>query len=490
MALRKEGIMDISCSKRHHAVLVPFPAQGHINPMMQVALKLVNEGFLITFVNTEYNHSRIAGANKSNHTMIRSVVVPDGLPSNDTRTDIAKLCDVTENVIVPFLDNLIHQIKEEDNGSSVCLVVDVMASQALEIAQHHHIPKAALWTSLAATYALLYNIPSLVSSQIIPSNGVPKDFKMVKYLPSMPPLCPAHLPWAPGFNDSQQEFIFHFINRYMERVREIDWVICNSFHHLEDPAISELVEKGGSVCPIGPLIPSALLNSNSGLRLEITTGFWAEEGECLNWLDMQSSQSVIYVSFGSLSVLSETQFQQLALGLEATQRPFLWVVRPDLLQGTEAAFPPGFVERIQWSQRGCLVSWCPQLRVLSHPSIACFLTHCGWNSALESISMGVPMLCWPYFGDQFLNQSYIVHVWKIGLSLLKENTASTESGTLIIDMTEIKRAVERAVTGKEVAEMKRRVMKLRERAIAAVKEGGSSDTNFRNFATAMKSVEK
>lgn len=484
--------MDIiRCSKRHHAVLVPFPAQGHINPMMQVALKLVEEGFFISFVNTDYNHSRIAEANKTSdlnnqNMMIRYVVVPDGLPSTDTRTDIAKLCVVTENVIVPFLDNLIHEIKEElDNDSSVCLVVDAMASQALEIAQRHHIPKAALWTSLTATYALVYNIPSLVSSQIIPSNGVPKDFKMVKYLPSMPPLYSAHLPWAPGFNDSEQEYFFHFINRYMERVREIDWVICNSFHHLEAPAISSVVQNGGSVCPIGPLILS-----KSGVGLEIGTGFWVEEGECLDWLDRQSKESVIYVSFGSLSVLSETQFQQLALGLEATERPFLWVVRSDLLQGSKAAFPPGFMEYIEQSQRGCLVSWCPQLRVLSHPSIACFLTHCGWNSTLESITMGVPMLCWPDFADQFLNQSYIVHVWKIGLSLLKENTTSGDSVTSVIDMTEIKRAVQRVVIGKEGAEMKRRVMKLRESAIDAVKEGGSSYTNFRNFATAMKIVEK
>ena len=159
-----------------------------------------------------------------------------------------------------------------------------------------------------------------------------------------------------------------------------------------------------------------LLNSNSeGNKLEIKTGFWAEEGECLDWLDKLSRKSVIYVSFGSVTVLSQTQFQQLALALEATERPFLWVVRSDLLEaGSEVAFPPGFLERIQLQrQQGCLVSWCPQLRVLSHPSIACFVTHCGWNSALESISMGVPMLCWPHFADQFLNQSYIVHVWKI-----------------------------------------------------------------------------
>ena len=162
-------------------------------------------------------------------------------------------------------------------------------------------------------YALVVKI-GILSLLIWVSAGVPKDFKMVKYLPSMPPLCSAHLPWASGFNDSQQEFILDFVNRYMEKVRGIEWVIFNSFHHLEAPTISNLLQEGASVYPVGPLIPSALLTSNSeGRGSEIRMGFWAEEGECLDWLDKQSRQSVIYVSFGSLSVLSQTQFNSLHL---------------------------------------------------------------------------------------------------------------------------------------------------------------------------------
>ena len=245
--------------------------------------------------------------------MIHFVVVHDGPPLSDTHTDVPKLCDATKNVIVPFLDNAIHQIKEEDGDSSVCLVVDALALRAVEISQCYWIPKVIIWTSPIATYALIYDIPPLVSSQIIPSSqhliiydlvyalmdilwllieaswGILVDnFKMVKYFPTMSPIYSIHLPWVVRFSVSQQEFIFHFSNQYMERVREIDWVIYNSFLHLEDLTINNLVNKGALVYLIGPLIPSALLNSNSKeIGLEIRMGYLAKEGEYLDLLDKQ-----------------------------------------------------------------------------------------------------------------------------------------------------------------------------------------------------------
>lgn len=118
--------------------------------------------------------------------------------------------------------------------------------------------------------------------------------------------------------------------------------------------------------------------------------FWPHEEECSMWLDKQRAQSVIYVSFGSLAMWSEKQVEEFAAGLEATQRPFLWVVRSDLVEGSNIVLPPGFLERIR--DRGFIVRWAPQLRVLCHRSIACFVTHCGWNSVQESITMDVPML--------------------------------------------------------------------------------------------------
>lgn len=458
--------------KKPHAILVPFPLQGHMNPMIRLAEKLVDEGFLVSFLNIDHNHPRCSIANNyasenySNH--IRWVIVPDSLAGTDS--SVGKICHVTEQVIIPFLEKFIAKLKDKDEGCDICLVTDVFASMALDVATRHRVPMAALWTSLTAAYAISYTLPSLVSTPLL-SNGDPKDLQMVKLLPFMPPVSLAHLPWVQGFTQPEKELLFHFTNRCMERTRQLKWVLFNTFHSLEAPVIEGLVSQGASICPVGPLMPSPLLQGDvhSQNKDEIPKG-------CLEWLDKQSPQSVIYVSFGSLAVLNEAQIVGLALGLQAIQRPFLWVARSDLLDVNAAVFPPGFLEATK--NRRYVVSLCPQLTVLSHSSIACFVTHCGWNSVLESVCMGVPMLCWPRFGDQFLNCDYVVNVWKVGLAL-NPNAQS------IIEMNEFKRAVERVITGGEGFEMKKRAAELRNNARSATQEGGSSSASFREFVNAM-----
>ncbi|KAJ0100630.1 hypothetical protein Patl1_21734 [Pistacia atlantica] len=174
--------------------------------------------------------------------------------------------------------------------------------------------------------------------------------------------------------------------------------------------------------PIGPLLAS-------NRQVNSTRYFWQEDSACLEWLDQQQPNSVIYVAFGSFTVIDKIQFQELALGLELSNKPFLWVVRPDITDGANEAFPDGFEERV--ANRGKMVVWAPQQKVLSHPSIACFFSHCGWNSTVEGLSNGLPFLCWPYFADQFIDESYICDVWKVGLRFKRD-----ESG--IITREEIK----------------------------------------------------
>uniref|UniRef100_A0A0C9RQF8 TSA: Wollemia nobilis Ref_Wollemi_Transcript_2249_489 transcribed RNA sequence n=1 Tax=Wollemia nobilis TaxID=56998 RepID=A0A0C9RQF8_9CONI len=149
------------------------------------------------------------------------------------------------------------------------------------------------------------------------------------------------------------------------------------------------------------------------------------------------------------------------------------------MDGRKADFPTGFLERVR--DKGCIVSWASQLEVLAHPSIACFVTHCGWNSSQESITMGVPMLCCPYFADQFLNRRYIVDVWKVGLPLNPNNEG-------IIEKAEFTKTVETLLVGEEGLEIRMEVRKLKRIARDGVKEGGTSYNNYNSFVNAMKNT--
>lgn len=128
------------------------------------------------------------------------------------------------------------------------------------------------------------------------------------------------------------------------------------------------------------------------------------------------------------------------MGLELSNRPFLWVVRSDISNGTNNPYPKRFQERV--ATRARMVDWAPQQKVLAHPSVACFLSRCGRNSTTEGVSNGVPFLCWPYFADQFINQIYICDVWKIGLGFNRDETG-------IITRYEMKMKVEQLLSNKE-----------------------------------------
>jgi len=192
---------------------------------------------------------------------------------------------------------------------------------------------------------------------------------------------------------------------------------------------------------------------------------WKEESGCLTWLDTRKPCSVLYVCLGSLAVLSNEELLEFAWGLASSNQSFLWVVRPDIVHGESAILPKEFIEETK--DRGLLVGWAPQIKVLSHPSVGGFLTHSGWNSTLESISAGVPMMCWPFFAEQETNAKFVCEEWAIGMQVKK-----------MVKREELAMLVRNLIKGEEGDEMRKRVGKLKETAKRAVGEGGSSKNNL------------
>ncbi|KAK9165840.1 hypothetical protein Scep_001031 [Stephania cephalantha] len=219
--------------------------------------------------------------------------------------------------------------------------------------------------------------------------------------------------------------------------------------------------------PIGPLVPPVLLgDSNSS---DVGIDMWKPDDTCIEWLDERPDSSVVYVSFGSIAVLSKTQMGSLAEGLRNSGYAFLWVVK-------EGELPDMFIEEVEG--RGLVVKWSPQIKVLMHPSVGCFLTHCGWNSTLETVSCGVPVITFPQWSDQPTNAKLITDVFGVGLTLRMDGDGGEER---IVRSEEVVRCIGEVMGGPKCGELKRRAMELREAARRAVMESGSSDRNIDDF---------
>ncbi|KAK1575589.1 hypothetical protein Q3G72_006744 [Acer saccharum] len=199
--------------------------------------------------------------------------------------------------------------------------------------------------------------------------------------------------------------------------------------------------------------------------------FLPEDLSCLKWLDGQPANSVIYVAFGGHATFDQTQFEQFALGLQLSNRPFLWVVRSDIADKLNIR---GFQERVD--SRGLIISWAPQQKVLKHPSIAHFFTHCGWSSVLEAITNGVPLLCWPFSDDHFLIEHYICNVRKVGLGFNRED------GEVVTKEDVVSKSEELLSDGK----YKANTLDLKEKLLNSIKQGGSSYNNFMAFVAWLK----
>ncbi|XP_044485652.1 UDP-glycosyltransferase 83A1-like [Mangifera indica] len=457
-------------ARQAHLLLIPYPAQGHVPPLLKLAQKIAERGIKVTFVNTEFIEAKIMATmpeNVEKGSLIRFVSIPDGIEHGDDRNDPFKTKDCMYRVMPGHLKELIEKINQSDQCEPItCVVADICLGWALEIAHEMGIPRAALVPYGPPTLAISYHVKKFFDAGIIDNDGyaMPTTDEFIWISEGTLPWKRNKYNWSCPNEPKIQKVFLEITCAVFETVRISNWVLSNSIYEL-DSSNCDLVPK---ILPIGPLLAS----NHSG---NLAGSLMLEDSTCLRWLDSQAIGSVIYVALGSTTTLSRQQFEELALGLESSGQPFLWVVRSNLVNESLARFPDGFREKL--ADRGKIVEWAAQEKVLAHPSVACFLSHCGWNSTMEGLSMGVPFLCWPYFADQYQNRRFICEVWKIGLDL-----TSDENG--IISRQEIQRKVRKLINDDAI---KSNSLKIKEMAGKSLLEGGSSFINFERFIDQVKS---
>ena len=266
------------------------------------------------------------------------------------------------------------------------------------------------------------------------------------------------------------DFMLKFLIEVGDNMQRSSAIILNTFAELESDVLNGLTSMFPSLYPIGPL-PSFLNQSPQNHLASLGSNLWKEDTEYLEWLKSKEPKSVVYVNFGSITVMSPEQLLEFAWGLANSKRPFLWIIRPDLVVGGSMILSSEFVN--ETLDRGLIASWCPQEEVLNHPSIGGFLTHCGWNSTIESICAGVPMLCWPFYVDQPTNCIYICNEWNIGVEIDTD-----------VKREEVEKLVNELMVGEKGKKMRQKVMELKKKA------EDDTSTNGRSYMKLDKEISE
>ncbi|CAH8251267.1 unnamed protein product [Arabidopsis lyrata] len=442
-----------------HFLLVTFPAQGHVNPSLRFARRLIKTtGTRVTFVAcvSVFHNSMIP--NHNNVDNLSFLTFSDGFDDGGISTyeDRQKR---TANLKVNGDKALSEFIEASRNGDSpvTCVIYTILLNWAPKVARRFQLPSALLWIQPALVFDIYYN-------HFMGNNSVFKLTNLssleIRDLPSF--LTPSNTNKAAY--DSFQEMMEFLIEETNPKI------LINTFDSLEPEALTAFPNI--DMVAVGPLLPTEIF-SGSAKSVEDQSSSYTL------WLDSKTESSVIYVSFGTMVELSKKQIEELARALIEGKRPFLWVItdksnRETKTEGeeeTEIEKIAGF--RHELEEVGMMVSWCSQIDVLSHRAVGCFVTHCGWSSTLESLVLGVPVVAFPMWSDQPTNAKLLEESWKTGVRVRENEEGLVERG-------EIRRCLEAVMEDKSV-ELRESAKKWKRLAIEAGGEGGSLDKNMEAF---------
>ncbi|XP_073043506.1 UDP-glycosyltransferase 86A1-like [Primulina eburnea] len=460
--------------KQPHAIMISMHLQGHIIPYINLALKLASNGFAVTFAHLEFIHHHITTCDQDqtkgidifsearrSGLDINYATISDGFPVDFDRSN--NLDQFLESYINDFpsrVDEFLGEIMRTHLSwdYEYFLVADTFSFWAPEIAEKYEMVSVSFWTEPAIVFSLYYHLQLLKENGHVPVNGRQEE---VDYVPGIRAINTKD--FMSYLQESELTLLHRAIFGAFDDVKRLDFILCNTVEELEAEAVSVL-QKKQPFYAIGPLFPLDLLKVLVPRSL-------LPELDCTEWLNTKAPGSVLYVSFGSLATTEKNVILEIAGGILLSGVNFIWVLRPGIVGSDEdGMLPDGFQDRVK--DQGVIVPWCKQWQVLSNPGIGGFLTHCGWNSVLESIWFGVPMICYPLFTDQITNRKLVVDDWKVGLNLCNGKNITREEvvekiGTLMDEEKSFK--------------LRQEIKKLRNTLQNASSEDGSSERNFARF---------
>ncbi|CAO2191188.1 unnamed protein product [Urochloa humidicola] len=460
-----------------HILFFPFLAPGHLIPAADMAALFAARGVKCTIITTPLNaaviRSAVDRANDASRGIpaidISVVPFPDvGLPPGvesgpalSSEADREKFFRGIQLLREPF-DRFLTEHKPD------AVVSDSFFDWSTDAAAEHGVPRLAfLGTSMFARAC---------SDSMLRHNPV-------EATPDEDPDAPVLLPGLPHRVELRRSQMMDPKKRpehwaFFQRINAADGKcygeVFNSFHDLEPDYLEHYTTTlHRRAWLVGPV---ALASKELATRGAAAAAGSVDADGCLRWLDARPAGSVVYVSFGTLSHFSPPELRELARGLDMSGKNFVWVVGGGAATDDSEWMPEGFADLLARGDRGVIIrGWAPQMLILNHAAVGGFVTHCGWNSTLEAVSAGVPMVTWPRYADQFYNEKLVVELLEVGVGVGSTDYASKLEARRVIGGEVIAEAIGSVMgDGEEAEAIRERARVLGEKARSAVEKGGSS----------------
>ncbi|XP_002969588.2 UDP-glycosyltransferase 86A1 [Selaginella moellendorffii] len=432
-----------------HVVVIPLPIAGHTNPLLQLSVQLASLGSDITFITT--SSTLRASLSALNHLCdgdqnLRQAIRFQALEVDRNRSEGYKFPESIE-IMARNSDEIKKLVaaSAREVGPVSLAIIDFLLVEPLESLDCN---VAAFWTSSAAMLHISVNVETLLEKGFLPLSRNDRSPEKKVVDSSVIPGIPCELSVFTDIPEDPLDPVgFSSMRKLKNPLLKAPRLLVNTLDEVEEQTLGALREQGfRKLVNVGPL--------------PVGPGSNLEDHTQKEWLDAQEISSALYVCFGTMLELPEEQVMEVGYGLEASQQSFLWVL-PESSQRKLGDFLEGLRTRI--GKRGLIVSWSSQIDILRHPSVGGFVTHCGWNSTLESLSCGVPMIGWPILGDQPINCKFMVDMWRAGVRI--ESKSSSDGSSRIVGRSEVERAA-RSLMGSET--LRKRAKEIKSKAMEAM----------------------